>query len=122
MKRLLAVLVILFVSMSAALAQKTTKAVISTPTVQCDMCKQRIENYVSRNDGVTAIVVDVKKKKTTVTFWPDRINIEEIKALIATAGYDADDVTADEESYKKLPKCCKRPEIKKDTTKVAGSN
>ena len=30
--------------------------------------------------------------------------------LIANLGYDADDVTANQESYKKLPLCCKRPE------------
>ena len=54
--------------------------------------------------------VDVKKKTTTVTWIADRTNIENIKTMIANAGYDADDVTADEDAYKRLPACCKKPE------------
>lgn len=95
----------------SANAQKTTdKAVINTPTVQCDMCKGKIERYLKRADGVTALNVDVKKKTTTVSWITDRTNIENIKAQIANVGYDADDVAAVPEAYAKLPKCCKKPE------------
>ena len=89
-------------------AQKTAK--ISTPTVQCEMCKKKIETYLNRYDGITLINVNVKRKETTVKYLTDRINEEEIKAAIANAGYDAAEVTANEDSYKRLPKCCKKPE------------
>lgn len=47
----------------SANAQKITdKAVINTPTIQCDMCKGKIEKYLSRAEGVTAVKVNVKKK------------------------------------------------------------
>ena len=47
-------------------AQKTTaKAVISTPKVQCDMCKDRIEKVMIREYGVTSVKVDIKKRVTT---------------------------------------------------------
>jgi periplasmic mercuric ion binding protein len=94
-----------------AFAQKkaTDKAVIKTPTVQCEMCKAKIEKFLFKQEGITSTKVDVKKKTTTVTWITDRTNIEVIKAAIANAGYDADDVTADETAYKKLPKCCKKP-------------
>ncbi len=99
------------------------KVVISTPTVQCEMCKNRIEKYIEHVDGIRSIVVDYKKKLTTVSYIPDRINVEEIKALIATVGYDADDVTAEPDSYKKLPKCCKKPDIPaKDSVAVKPGN
>lgn len=95
---------------SATAQQKTTaKAVIKTPSIQCDMCKGRIEKYLLRQDGVTGVKVDVKNKITAVNWITDRTNIENIKAAIATVGYDADDVTAEESSYKKLPPCCKKP-------------
>jgi len=95
----------------SANAQKTTdKAVINTPTVQCDMCKNKIEKYLSRAEGVTSVKVNIKKKTTSVSWITDRTNIENIKAQIATVGYDADDVTAVPEAYTKLPKCCKKPE------------
>ena len=95
-------------------AQAQTKALqtakIKTPTVQCEMCKKRIEDYLKRYDGVTYINVNYKKKETVVKFLTDRINIEEVKTAIANAGYDADDVPANEDSYKRLPSCCKKPE------------
>ena len=96
-----------FVAFSFAQSQKV---VIKTPTVQCEMCKTKIENYLlKREPGITFVNVDYKKKTTTVTFIKDRNNIEQIKTAIANAGYDADDVTADEDAYKRLPKCCKKP-------------
>jgi mercuric ion binding protein len=93
---------------SFAQQKATDKAVINTPTVQCDMCKEKIEKYLSREDGVISAKVNIKKKTTTVAWITDRTNIEIIKTSIANAGYDADDVTADETAYKKLPKCCKK--------------
>jgi copper chaperone CopZ len=83
---------------------------IKTPTVQCESCKKRIEGILAREDGVSKSVVDFKRKTTKVTFFSERTNIENIKTAIANAGYDADDVTANEETYKKLPQCCKKPE------------
>lgn len=89
-------------------AQQTVK--ISTPTVQCNMCKKKIETYLNRYDGVALVNVNVKRKETTVKYLTDRVNVEEIKAAIATAGYDAAEVSAIEDAYKRLPKCCRKPE------------
>ncbi|HEV8506400.1 MAG TPA: heavy-metal-associated domain-containing protein [Chitinophagaceae bacterium] len=97
-------------SLVAAQAKAQLTAKINTPTVQCDMCKERIETYLKRYDGVTSVNVNVKKKETTVKYLTDRTNIENIKAAIANAGYDADDVPANPDAYKDLPKCCKKPE------------
>ncbi len=106
---------VLFLALAfGATSQAQTKAVqtvkISTPTIQCDMCKKKIETYLNRYDGISSINVNVKKKETTVKYISDRINEEEIKAAISTAGYDADEVPALEDAYKRLPKCCKKPE------------
>lgn len=114
MKKLIALTVIFMGFMSLGFAQTKTKAVqtvtIKTPTVQCESCKKRIENYLTREEGIQKVNVDYKKKVTKVTFVSDRTNIENVKTAIANAGYDADDITANEESYKKLPSCCKKPE------------
>ncbi|WP_207510874.1 heavy-metal-associated domain-containing protein [Longitalea luteola] len=83
---------------------------IQTPTVQCESCKKRIEDYLKREEGVQKATVDFKKHVTKVTYVTERTNVENIKTAIANAGYDADDVKAEEEAYKKLPKCCKKPE------------
>ncbi len=99
-----------FAFSASAQPKATGKAVIKTPGIQCDMCKTRIERYLMRENGVTAVKVDVKRKITAVNWITDRTNIENIKAAIATVGYDADDVTAEEDAYKKLPPCCKKPD------------
>jgi copper chaperone CopZ len=83
-------------------------ATIKTPTVQCEECKDRIEKYLSREEGVQKVVVDYKHKVTKVTYVTDRTNIENVKTAIANIGYDADDVPADQAAYQKLPTCCKK--------------
>ena len=112
MKRLLFLTIaVTGISFLASAQTKTLlTAKIITPTVQCDMCKERIETYLKRYDGVTYVIVNVKKKETTVKYLTDRTNIENIKTAIANAGYDADDVPANPDAYKALPKCCKKPE------------
>ncbi len=98
-------------------AQKAVeKVVIKTPTVQCEMCKDRIEKYMARETGVQSVKVDYKKKTATITYLTDRTNVEQLKTAIANAGYDADNVTADETAYSKLPKCCKKPAAKADAS------
>ena len=107
---LLAIAVTGFTTFASAQAKKVVQTVtIQTPTVQCESCKKRIEDFLKREDGVQKATVDFKKHVTKVTFVTERTNIENVKAAIANSGYDADDVKADDEAYKKLPKCCKKP-------------
>jgi periplasmic mercuric ion binding protein len=107
---LLAIAVTGITTFASAQAKKGVQTVtIQTPTVQCESCKKRIEDYLKREDGVQKATVDFKKHVTKVTFVAERTNIENVKTAIANAGYDADDVKADEGAYKKLPKCCQKP-------------
>lgn len=94
----------------SAQAKAVVTAKIKTPTVGCDDCKNRIEAYLKRYDGVTFVQVNWHQKITTVKYLTDRTNIEEIKTAISNCGYDADDIPAFEDAYKKLPKTCKKPE------------
>ena len=105
---LLAIAGFAFSSVAQTKTAQTVK--ISTPTVQCGTCKSKIETYLKRYNGITSVNVNYKKKETTVKYVSDRINEEEIKAAIANAGYDANEVTANPDSYKRLPDCCKKPE------------
>ena len=84
------------------------KAVIKTPNALCQLCKDRIEIYLKRYDGIVDVNVNYRKGETTVKYLTDRIDIEQIKTAIANDGYDADDVTANPDSYNRLPKSCKK--------------
>ncbi len=115
MKNLLVLAAMVFGLATSGFSQTAPKkgvqtVTISTPTVQCGMCKKRIESYMLREEGVQKVDVNYKSKKTKVTYVAERTNIENIKTAIANVGYDADDVTANDDSYDRLPKCCKKPE------------
>jgi periplasmic mercuric ion binding protein len=108
----LTLLAFLFVGLSASAQQKVAgKAIIKTPGLTCETCKDRVERSLFKMYGITSVKADFKKHTTTVTWLTDRTNIEEIKTAIANAGYDADDVTAEEDAYKRLPASCKKPVV-----------
>jgi copper chaperone CopZ len=85
-------------------------AVIKTPNALCINCKTRIENCLKGNDGILEVKVNYRAGETKVKYITDRIYLEAIQSIIASCGYDADDVPADEKAYKKLPLACKKPE------------
>ena len=99
-----------FTFTTRAQQKKPVTVKINTPSAKCEQCKKRIEDFLKYEEGVTKVVVDYRRGVTTVTYVKDRTNIENIKTAIANVGYDADDVTANEDSYKRLPKECKKPE------------
>jgi periplasmic mercuric ion binding protein len=113
MKRIqLSLVAIVSFCFSAMAQQKVAgKAVIKTPGITCEICRDRVERSLFKMYGVTSVKADFKKHTTTVTWITDRTNIEEIKTAIANAGYDADDVTAEEDAYKRLPAGCKKPAV-----------
>ena len=94
--------------MSNAQTKAVVAAKIKTPNALCEACKNRIETYLKRYDGVGFINVNYRRGETQVKYYTDRINIEEIKTAIANAGYDADDIPATEDAYQRLPKSCKK--------------
>jgi copper chaperone CopZ len=89
--------------------KKPITVTINTPSVQCDMCKNKIEDYLKYEEGVTKVVVNPKQKKTVVTYLTDRTNLNNIKTAIANVGYDAEEIKAVKDAYDKLPACCKKP-------------
>lgn len=107
----------LFSFASQAQRKAVEKAVISTPGVQCEACKTRIENYLTHEYGIASVKADYKRHTVTVSWYTDRTNIENIKTGIANLGYDADDVSAEPDAQKRLPKTCQHPV----ETKAAGA-
>lgn len=112
MKQMILLLIALACFGAASFAQQKTveTAKIKTPHALCEACKTRIETQLKRIDGVMQVTVNYRKGETTVKYLTDRTNIEVIKTAIANQGYDADDIPANEDSYKRLPKTCKKPE------------
>ncbi|AFM05937.1 copper chaperone [Bernardetia litoralis DSM 6794] len=105
----LAFIFIAFVGTSNTFAPtKKATIVIKTESIQCGMCKERIEEALLQEKGVKYVTVDVDKKETTVTFNPKKIDADAIKKAISAVGYDADDIAAETTAYEKLPTCCQK--------------
>src|ERR1700712_636624 len=115
---LLGTVVLLILSVSSFAQQKgVQKAVIKTPGVQCEACKTRIENHLVHEDGVSSVKADYRKHTVAVVWYTDRTNIENIKTALANMGYDADDVTAEPDAYKRLPVTCQHMSTDKTPVK-----
>ncbi|WP_128544175.1 heavy-metal-associated domain-containing protein [Larkinella soli] len=86
---------------------KEKEVKIKTSAV-CEMCKERIERNLAFEKGIKESNLDLKSKVITVKYNPKKTDVNRIKANISKTGYDADEVTADEKGYAKLPSCCKK--------------
>jgi periplasmic mercuric ion binding protein len=86
---------------------KDTTVVIQT-SAECEMCEKRIEKALIFEKGIKEVKVDVESGKVIVRYNPSRITLDKIRQLLSKAGYDADDVKADEKAFNKLPECCKK--------------
>lgn len=102
------IMLVAFITTNAQ--EKTAEVKIKTSAV-CDMCKETIEKYVAFEKGVKKVTLDVETKIATVVYNPQKTTPEKIRIAISKAGYDADDVPADQKAYKKLDDCCKKGKV-----------
>jgi copper chaperone CopZ len=86
---------------------KVKEIKIQTSAV-CGMCEERLESNIAFEKGVKSVELDDKTKILTVTYKPDKTDPDKLRKAVSKLGYDADDVEADPEAYKKLPACCKK--------------
>lgn len=73
----------------------------------CGMCEKRIEKAAKSVDGVTAADWDKETKMVEVSFDDSKTDIHKIHMAIAKAGHDTNMHKASDETYEKLPACCK---------------
>jgi copper chaperone CopZ len=120
MKTFFLSLIILAAFSTPALAQQKAiqKAVIKTPGLLADVCKTSIENFLVHEYGVSSVKADYRKHTVTVVWYTNRTNIINIRYALANMGYNADDVTAEPEAYKKLRHECKPAPLVSDSTKA----
>jgi len=94
------------------IANGQVKPVVTTtikiPQALCLNCKNRLEYQLKRLDGVAEFLVNYRKGEAKVKYITDRMDIEQIKTAVSNCGYDADDVLANPDAYKRLPISCKK--------------
>ena len=70
-----------------------------------------MKKEMSQTDaGIIKMQINLLSGTTRIQYWPDRVDLNYIQTAFANAGFDADDIKAEEDSYKLLPPACKRVE------------
>ncbi len=86
--------------------KKVEEVAIQT-SAKCGDCEVRIEDALNYMKGVKFAELNNDTKVVTVRYKTKKVSLNEIKEKIASVGYDADDVKAQEAAIEKLPACCK---------------
>ena len=101
-------IVLILVFLMPFLANAGDKEVTFKSSINCNMCKEKIEGDLSLSKGVKKVTVDVESKTVTVVFNDAKTDEAKIKKKKKKIGYDADDVVANQKSHDRLPKCCQK--------------
>lgn len=92
----------------AASAQSANEKIVIKTSAVCEMCKTTIEGALYKLDGVKSAYLNVNTKEVKVKYDGTVVSADNIKAAIVMAGYDADEIPADEAAYGNLQGCCKK--------------
>jgi hypothetical protein len=98
-------LLLLLATSTAALAGGSVRKESFKVAGNCEMCKSRIEASL-KVAGVEAALWNPDSKVLKVKYQSTAITSEQIRLLVAKAGYDIDAVAADSTAYQALPSCC----------------
>lgn len=108
-KLMLSLLAVLLVNvLQAQEKNKNSETITIKTSAVCDMCKHTLEKTMAYEKGVKKADLNVESKIFTITYNPQKTNIEKIKNAINKAGYDADENPADPKAYENLHACCKK--------------
>ncbi len=86
------------------------KEVTFKSSINCNMCKEKIEKDLVLTKGVKKVNVDVEKKEIKVTYSSEKTTEAKLKTAISKIGYDADEVVANKKAHDRLAKCCQKTE------------
>lgn len=108
--------IFLYLAGNAQTPKRPEWLTINSPQLKCWECKDRLDKYLTRekgpnNDsGIMKWQITLSTGTIRIQYNPTLIDSGYIKTVINNAGFDAGEAKATEDSYKKLPPVCKRPE------------
>ena len=109
------ILIILFsiLTVTASAQKEIVKILTSAPCIgMC--CKDRIEQEMQFTKGVRAVDLDIESGILTVTFKTKKTDVNKLRQVISSIGYNADDVKGNKKAHDKLPSCCQHLEFKEE--------
>ena len=103
-------LILFLMLLSPIMVMAVDKEVTFKSSINCNMCKEKIEKELVLTKGVKKVNVDVDKKEINVTYNDEKTTEAKLKKAISKIGYDADEVVADKKAHDHLAKCCQKTE------------
>lgn len=79
----------------AVAAQSLSTVELSVPTMSCPLCSRSIEARL-KEAGLRDIAIDLRSKTVTARFDPERLDVEEIAALVEGQGFPVERATVDQ--------------------------
>lgn len=107
MKRFVFCLIALCAILAGCFRPAFRTITVSVPQMKSQACAERIVDACKRVDGISNVVVNLDRKSVAVTFESLKIGIKNVEFTIAEAGFDADDIKANDKVRKALPPDCK---------------
>ena len=75
--------------MSEMSGKKGEEVILSVEGMSCMHCVGRVESGLKETAGILEAKVNLEEKKADITFDPETISVDAIKAKIAEIGYKA---------------------------------
>jgi mercuric ion binding protein len=77
-----------FVNLAAAQDKKSNKDEVTfLVSMTCENCRQRIQDNIAYEKGVTDLRIDLEKKLVTIEYRTDKTNPDKLKQAIRKLGY-----------------------------------
>ncbi|MCS6819711.1 MAG: cation transporter, partial [Chitinophagales bacterium] len=89
----------------SAVADPKNEKIVFKSSIVCKMCKTKLEQSISKIDGVLNALVNISFKTVSVKYDPRKTNVEEIRKVVLQAGYSYNDDKPTAEAFEKLPSC-----------------
>jgi hypothetical protein len=106
MKKVSAVLIALFFTMTSLAQEKNKKMTMEVDGV-CQMCKVRIEKAALGVKGVKYALWDIDSHQLSLIMDERKTNAMEVKKALVAEGHDTIELKATEAAYNKVMPCCK---------------
>ncbi len=109
MKKLVLGMMLLLVTLSTQAQEKKNKNAKYTIDVNgnCEECQRRIQKAAFSINGVKTASWSIETHKLDLIINEEKTSIAEVEKAVAKVGHDASKVKSSQESYDKLPECCK---------------
>lgn len=108
MKNLILLVVVFFAGFTIQAQEKLNKNAKYAIEVNgnCEMCQSRIQKAAFSVSGVKSANWSIETHQLSMILNEEKTTLLAVKAAIAKAGYDTDEIKALPESYNDLPECC----------------